>query len=303
MARHLLWTKRAERATVHKHLESWTPSGDPPAPADPPPRLAAGVLLPPAPLPRSFRTHPPTDPPGARPSGGPLPAARCPSRSGAPTPSPCRLLPHPATQRHPWAPAGTAVPIRMGWSSRSSQRPRPPALPATRQPPPRRATVPAETAAYQSATDKSSSRCLLSPRHPPPRPRACRPARVTWTRTDQGQEMATDRDQIVEDGACLDPMDSTSLGETPHGEILQLQRKEEMDGKSQVRMSFIVTNGCPYTAQMYLMEVLCVCVCVCVCLSVCSRKRRQSGIFCGFTPFNRAYTSNRAYARFVLLAR
>ena len=42
---------------------------------------------------------------------------------------------------------------------------------------------------------------------------------------------------------------------------------------------------------------------MCVCVCVCSRKRRQSGIFCGFTPGNRAYTSNRAYARFVLLAR
>ena len=43
--------------------------------------------------------------------------------------------------------------------------------------------------------------------------------------------------------------------------------------------------------------------CVCVCVCVCSRKRLQSGTFCGFTPGNRAYTSNRAYARFVLLAR
>ena len=42
---------------------------------------------------------------------------------------------------------------------------------------------------------------------------------------------------------------------------------------------------------------------VCVCVCVCSRKRRQSGIVCGFTPGNWAYTSNRAYARFVLLAR
>ena len=56
-------------------------------------------------------------------------------------------------------------------------------------------------------------------------------------------------------------------------------------------------------ANMYGCVYVCMCVCVCVCVCVCSRKRRQSGIFCGFTPGNRAYTSNRAYARFVLLAR
>ena len=48
---------------------------------------------------------------------------------------------------------------------------------------------------------------------------------------------------------------------------------------------------------MYVCETACVCVCVCVLVKASIED------ICGFTSGNRAYTSNRAYARFVLLAR